>query len=33
VEPGITVFIVTLVPFVSLAKPLENTLIEALETL
>ena len=33
VEPGTIVFTVTLVPFVSLAKPLEKTFIEALETL
>ena len=30
VEPGTIVFTVTFVPFVSLARPLENTLIEAL---
>ena len=33
VDPGTIVFTVTLDPFVSLAKPLENTLTEALDTL
>ena len=31
VEPGTIVFTVTFVPFVSLAKPLEKTFIEALD--
>ena len=33
VDPGTIVFTVTLDPFVSFAKPLENTLTEALDTL